>query len=312
MGIQIALILSVIAQFIAFFITISLIPKTRFSIAWISISIGFLLMALRRLLEVFSFYHTVATDNLSNTNSWIAVIISFSMLIASIYIRKIFEVINRIHEFRKETETKLLSAIISTEEKERRFFAKELHDGLGPVLSSAKLTISAIEKKNVTEQNNQLLEKVEHMVDTAIVTTREISNHLTPHVLERYGLRRAIETFIRNATARKTIKTDISTNIETHRFEHNIEVILYRICCELINNTLKYAEADKISINITEGEKFIEFKYSDDGIGFDINDVEYNGMGLTNIKSRVKSLNGSIEIISSPEKGFYTFIKLPT
>ncbi len=312
MGIQIALILSVIAQFIAFFITISLIPKTRFSIAWISISVGFLLMALRRLLEALSFYNNSISDNLSTINSWIAVIISFSMLIASIYIRKIFEVLNRIHQLRKETETKLLSAIISTEEKERRYFAKELHDGLGPVLSSAKLTISALEKNNLSGQNLQLVDKVESLVDNAIATTREISNHLTPHILERYGLRKAIDTFIRNATAGKPIHFEINSNTGDQRFEHNTEVILYRICCELINNTLKYAKAKKISINLNENEYAIILKYSDDGIGFEINPEENSGMGLTNIKSRVKSLDGSIELVTSPEKGFYACIILPS
>lgn len=311
MELQVALILSVALQFLAFVITISLIPKTKFNIAWISISIGFLLMALRRSFEVLYFFKGITTDTITNLNSWIAVVISIAMLVSSIYIRKIFEVLNRIHQLHKVNETKLLSAIISTEEKERKHFSKELHDGLGPVLSSAKMTVSAIQRNSMIPQNAELLNKVESMVDNAIVTTREISNHLTPHILERYGLRKAIETFIRNATARENIDINISTNIQKQRYNPNTEVILYRICCELVNNTLKYAMATQISIVLTESNKSIELKYDDNGTGFNIEQAENKGMGLTNIKSRVKSLNGSIELVSSPTNGFYAFIKLP-
>ena len=310
MELKIALIIAVIVQFIAFIITISLIPKTKFSIAWISISVGFLLMAVRRLVEVFYFFREIPTDKVTIVNSWIAVIISLAMLLSSFYIRKIFEVLNRIHQLRKESEAKLLSAIISTEEKERKHFAKELHDGLGPVLSSAKMTISAIDKKNIEEKNTGLLDKVEKLVDNAILATKEISNHLTPHVLARYGLKKAIETFIRNAMISETIQIKLSANIDKKRYKESVEVVLYRIFCELINNTQRHAFASKIAISLTDDNKNIELKYEDNGVGFDSSHEKY-GMGLTNIVSRVKALHGTIELISSPQKGFNAHIALP-
>lgn len=310
MELKIALIIAVIVQFIAFIITISLIPKTKFSIAWISISIGFFLMAVRRLVEVFYFFREIPTDKATIVNSWIAVIISLAMLLASFYIRKIFEVLNRIHQLRKESEAKLLSAIISTEEKERKHFAKELHDGLGPVLSSAKMTISAIDRTNFQENNTGLLDKVENLVDNAILTTKEISNHLTPYALARYGLKKAIETFIRNAMISENLQITLSTPIDKKRYKESIEVVLYRICCELINNTQRHAFASKIAISLTDDNKNIELKYEDNGVGFDSSNEKY-GMGLTNIVSRVKSLHGTIELISSPQKGFNAYIALP-
>ena len=310
MELKIALIIAVIVQFIAFVITISLIPKTKFSIAWISISIGFFLMAVRRLVEVFYFFREIPTDKATIVNSWIAVIISLTMLLSSFYIRKIFEVLNRIHQLRKASEAKLLSAIISTEEKERKHFAKELHDGLGPVLSSAKMTISAIDKKNIEEKNTGLLDKVEKLVDNAILTTKEISNHLTPHALARYGLKKAIETFIRNAMISEMIQISLSANIDKKRYKESVEVVLYRICCELINNTQRHAFASKIAISLTDDNKNIELKYEDNGVGFDSSHEKY-GMGLTNIVSRVKALHGTIDLISSPQKGFNAHIALP-
>lgn len=91
------------------------------------------------------------------------------------------------------------------------------------------MTISAIHKKNTSPHTTELLEKIESLVDNAITSTREISNHLTPHVLERYGLKKAIEIFIRNSSLKETIRIEISSNIEKKRFSYNIEVILYRI-----------------------------------------------------------------------------------
>jgi len=311
MVLQVALITSVVIQFLAFIITISLIPKTKFNIAWISISIGFLLMALRRLFEAFTFYGSETSATVAVFSSWVAVVISMSMLIASLYIRKIFEVINRLQKLRKENEARLLSAIISTEEKERKYFSKELHDGLGPLLSSAKMTLSAIDREDVNEQNSQFLNKVEIMVDSAIVTTKEISNHLTPHLLERYGLKKAIDTFVKNTIATNSIQIETSSNIGKKRYQHTTEVILYRICCELINNSLKYASATKITILLTQHLNTIELNYDDNGKGFHLETQGGNGMGITNIKSRVKSLNGSIKMVSSPGNGFYVAIKLP-
>ena len=309
MGLNAALIISVVAQFIAFFITVSLIPKTKFSIAWISISIGFLLMALRRLFELV-FQYGPDSDGIATLNSWVAVIISAFMLISSIYIRKIFKVLNRIHQLRKENEAKMLSAVINTEEKERKHFSKELHDGLGPLLSSAKMTLSAMDRSRMQKQDQNMLNKAENMVECAITTIREISNHLTPSVLERYGLKKAVETFVRNTDLKDSIDLSIESNIAKKRYNLNLEVILYRICCELINNTLKHASASRITLHLLDRSDVLELLYNDNGIGFEKMD-ETHGMGLNNIRSRVKSLKGTLELISSPGEGFHARIELP-
>lgn len=312
MELQIALIVSAIFQVIAFIISISLIPQTNFKIAWISISVGFFLMAIRRVIELLYVWYGIS-PGLSDisANSWIAVIISLAMLIASVYIRKIFQVINRIHLLRKENEAKLLSSVIQTEEKERKYFSKELHDGLGPVLSSIKMTLSAIDKTQVSELNQQLIAKTEHLINHGIEVTKEISNKLTPHVLENFGLKKAIDNFIRNLPENITVNIQITADIEKKRYSYETEVILYRIFCELINNTLKYAQATRISVLIAENNEMLNFIYDDNGVGFTMDDIDQKGMGINNIKSRVASLNGSLEIISSPNKGFYANIKLP-
>ncbi len=311
MFIQIALIISVLLQFGAFFITISLIQKTKFNISWIAISIGFFLMAIRRLIELIDIANIDNNSNQTLINSWIAVFISLLMFIASIYIRQIFNLQGKINKLRKENEAKVLSAIIKTEEKERQKFAKELHDGLGPILSSIKMAISAINKSVIGKTNKQIIDKTENTVDNAITSIKEISNNLSPHILERFGLEKAIKTFTDTIITKEDLEIILSFNLDGKRYDYNIEVILYRITGELIANTLKYASASKVEISLLNYNEKLELIYSDNGIGFDMKKIKSKGMGLSNINSRVKSLDGEIEMHSKHKQGFFLKITLP-
>jgi len=311
MFIQVALIISVLLQFVAFFITISLIQKTKFNISWIAISIGFFLMAIRRLIEFIDIVNIDHDSTQTLINSWIAVSISLLMFIASIYIRQIFNWQGKINKLRKENEAKVLSAIIKTEEKERQKFSKELHDGLGPILSSIKMAISAVNKSIIGNTNEKIIKKTELAVDNAIISIKEISNNLSPHILERFGLEKAIKTFTDTIITRENLEIILSSNLAGKRYNYNIEVILYRIIGELITNTLKHASASKVEISLFNYEEKLELFYSDTGIGFDIKNNNRKGMGLSNINSRVKSLDGEIEMHSKHKQGFFLKITLP-
>ena len=310
MFIKIALIISVALQFGAFFITISLIQKTKFNISWIMISIGFFLMAFRRLNELISIININEYNTQTYINSWIAVLISLLMFIASIYIRQIFNLQGKINGLQKENEAKVLSAIIKTEEKERKKFAKELHDGLGPILSSIKMAVSAVNKSVIGKENKQIIDKTENAVDDAILSIKEISNNLSPHILERFGLEKAIKTFTDTIITGNDLQIIQSSNLYGKRYGYNVEVVLYRIIGELIANTLKYASASKIEISLFNYENRLELFYSDNGIGFDMKNLKSNGMGLSNINSRVKSIDGDIEMHSKPNQGFFLKISI--
>ncbi len=311
MIIQLALLISVAFQFGAFLITISLIQKTKFNVSWIMISIAFLLMAFRRLNELININNIESSNIQISINSWIAVLISVLMFVASFYIRQIFNFQGKINKLRKENEAKVLSAIIKTEENERKKFAKELHDGLGPILSSIKMAISAINKSVVGITNEKIIDKTESAVDNAILSIKEISNNLSPHILERFGLEKAIKTFTDTIITGNDLQIIQSSNLYGKRYDYNVEVVLYRIIGELIANTLKYACASKIEISLFNYENRLELFYSDNGIGFDMENSKSNGMGLSNINSRVKSLDGKIEMHSKPKQGFFLKITIP-
>lgn len=306
------LILSITCQVVATLIAISMIRRTRYNISWLFISGAFVLMAIRRMIEAKTL--VLDPDNTwGNINNWLGVGISIFLLLGTVYIKKIFDLQDKIKILRDRAEGNILNAIISTEEKSRQQFAKELHDGIGPLLSTIKMSISAINKEEIGDQNKVILDKTNQAIQEAITAVKEISNNLSPHILNNFGLLKALQNFTDHMPA-KEIDIMISSNIDGNRYTYNTEVTLYRILCELINNTVKHASAKKIEIDLHEEGNNLVINYLDDGVGFDPQELESNhqGLGFPNIQSRIKSLNGNIEMFTKPNEGFMMKISVST
>ncbi|WP_321345143.1 sensor histidine kinase [uncultured Draconibacterium sp.] len=311
MLLQIALFLSMIIQLGAATISISLIRRTRFNVSWILISAGFVLMALRRLFEVSLLFWDIHLVSKEEVNSWIGILISVLMMVGVIFIRQIFNLQDRIDEIQKENETKVLKAVIQTEEKSRQAFARELHDGLGPVLSSIKMTTSAIEMEKMDHPNRIIFERTCNATDEAINTLKEIANHLSPHLLKNYGLVKALDNFTQRLLVNSSIHLVLNNTIGIKRFGYDVEINVYRIICELLNNSVKHGKPDKIQIDIRGNDNILFVEYEDDGNGFDSKIIPHTGMGLENLNSRIKSLHGSINIDSRPGNGMKVKIQIP-
>lgn len=216
---------------------------------------------------------------------------------------------------KKQIQNKILNAIIETEEKEKQRFAKDLHDGLGPILSTSKLYLKSLMQNcnNDCQKNNyKIVQKIDEIINEAIVSIKEISNHLSPHLLTNFGFTTALRSIAKKIENTSDIKFKINSNSE-ERFLQNIETSAYRVVLEMINNTIKYANANLIDIDIKIDSEKLQISYSDNGIGIDLEkiDVFKTGMGLQNIKSRIKSLNGNIEIITKKNCGFKSFFYIP-
>lgn len=315
MLLKFSLLLSMIFQMSAAIIAVSLIHRTKYNISWILISSGFVLMSVNRLIEFSSIFWETSIIEKEYVDNWICVFVSILMLLGLIFIRRIFNFQARIDEIRKNSEARLLSAIIQGEEKARLVIARDLHDGLGPLLSSIKMIISATDLEKLDQNNRKIIERSCLVTDEAIVSLKEISNHLSPHLLKNYGFTRAIETFAGQLLEDSRVKFKMITNIESRRFNYDIEISLYRIVTELLNNSAKHANAKNIRLGIFEKGNFIKLEYKDDGAGFSIenyqNESGYKGMGLGNIRSRIKSLNGQFFINTGPGKGITVFIQTP-
>ncbi|MCG8698957.1 MAG: PAS domain S-box protein [Bacteroidales bacterium] len=213
---------------------------------------------------------------------------------------------------RKSTERVVLNAIINTEEKERERFAQEIHDGLGPLFSTIKLYIqSAYEEKNEKERKF-LLNRTEDTINEAILSLREISNNISPHILKNFGLSSAIASFVERLQSKVEFEIDFQSNINT-RLDETIETVLYRSAAELLNNTVKHAHASKVVIQLAAAAHMLSFTYADNGIGVDMKKelVNKKGLGLFNIKNRIHSIRGDIQFLSNRKNGFKVIVNIP-
>lgn len=210
---------------------------------------------------------------------------------------------------RKEGEKKILQAVMTAEEDERSRFAQELHDGLGPILSNVQMYFQWLAEED--ENKEFVITKGEQSLKNAFAALRELSNKLSPHILQNFGITHALNNFI-ESLATKKIRIDFKTNLETYRFSTEIEITLYRTITELINNSLKYSGAGKIRLEMFLNEDYLISTYNDDGKGFDMTQVEKKGkgFGLLNIKNRIKTIHGDLVIKTGISQGFRAIIKI--
>lgn len=215
---------------------------------------------------------------------------------------------------KKETDRKLLKATIKGEEQERNRFSRELHDGLGPLLSTIKLYFQWISETDSNQKKQLLLQNGNKNIEEAIATLREISNNLSPRALSSFGLVIALENFIANFKQGEHIDIKFSTDLD-QRLVKEVEINLYRIIMELLNNSIKHAQAKEIAIDLryNKSTRVVHLDYVDDGIGFANNPLGQTekGRGLANISNRVESYKGTITIESEPNKGFKARIEFP-
>ncbi len=215
---------------------------------------------------------------------------------------------------RKQIERQILSAVIKAEEKERERISRDLHDGLGPLLSTIKLYINELESGELKSgEKNEMLKQTNELINEAISSTRAISNNLSPHLILDFGLVKAVEAFCKKVNLAQKTRIEFGNRLDNRRFDQTIEIVLYRVITELINNTLKHAQASRIEIELEVIEGVLQLTYLDDGIGFDkdkVMNAENNGMGMKNIISRLRSIDGNYRIHSRPGSGFLIVVEI--
>ncbi len=301
--------ISLIAQYVSLVMlmiaagyAISLVKKTKFNASWILISSGILVLVATQLLGLVASYIPDARveEKLDMVVRWLNSFIGIVFLLGIFYVRKLIKHLKRMDEFRAKMENRILSAVIKTEEHERQRFAKELHDGLGPLLSVIKMLVSGFNKNKSEDENLKLVHGVKQAVDEAIIGVREISANISPHILNNFGLYAAVEAFVKRI--KPTLDIELDADFKDTRFPFAVETIMYRVICELINNTIKHAKATKVVVKLTFDNSKLRLLYSDNGKGFVINN-ETMGMGLDNMRYRLRSGNGDLELFSNPGKG---------
>lgn len=213
---------------------------------------------------------------------------------------------------KKLNQQKIFNAALYAEEKERTRIAKELHDGVSPLLATVKLYVQTLKDADDELIKNTILLRTEATLNESIRCITEISNNLSPHILQNFGLIEAVRSFTEKISGPNNLHIEIKSNFES-RLDKQIEIALYRVTNELLNNTVKYAKASHVLINFIKNSQYIMLKYTDNGVGFDTISVAHSskGMGLFNITNRIKSINGNIDLKSSTDKGVIITIHIP-
>jgi len=208
-------------------------------------------------------------------------------------------------------ENKILKAVIETEENEKTRFAQELHDGLGPILSSIKMYIQWMEKPNANLDRDEGLKHIENLIGLAHQSLREVAFGLSPHILKDFGIVEALKTFSNKIKGDETPSIIINSNL-TSRLNETVETIIYRILIECINNSLKHSHGNLIVITLKLNYSILNIDYYDNGVGFDLDEItdKKMGLGLYNILNRLKSINGDITINTQHGQGFSVKIKI--
>lgn len=307
MMIQILLYLSIVVQCVAMYYAVRLVRVTKYNSIWILFIIGFVVLAGERVLQLWMSYGN--PEPLIELE-WFDIVVSICMSVGIVLLDKLIIYIDRLNRHRQLTDKRILMAVLRAEERTRSNFAKELHDGLGPLLSSAKISLSALATTEMDESRQEIFNNTRYVVDEALRSLREISNNLSPHVLSDFGLARGIQTFIDRLSSLHSVKISFATNLKGERYDTDIEVIIYRVVCELINNSLKHSGCSEIRLSLAVSGDVLELQYSDNGRGFNPQAVMDCGMGLSNIYSRINSLNGELDIHSGKGKGMRASVKV--
>jgi two-component system, NarL family, sensor kinase len=212
-----------------------------------------------------------------------------------------------------EQEKKLLTynAMINGQEQERQRIAKDLHDGIGGLLSTVKAHFNAIQDEVTKLEKINIYKKTNNLIDEACEEVRRISHDMMPRTLELSGLNLAVEDLATSLRS-KGLTCDLEIIGLEDRLDQNKETMIYRSLQELCNNIIKHAQAKNVLLHIIKNGNQLSILVEDDGIGFDLEKAETaQGIGLKSIRSRIKFLDGTINFDSIKGEGTTVNIDIP-
>jgi len=207
---------------------------------------------------------------------------------------------------RKQKQLFAAQVALESETAERSRLAKDLHDGLGGMLSLVKLNLNDMKGLKVMEHSDaEHFSKAIDMLDNSITELRRVAHHIMPESLVRSGLKTSLEDF-----AAAVPNAEFHFFGQESRLETNLEITLYRSAHELVNNVLKHASATHIDIQLVQEPDRISLTVSDNGNGFDTTQTA-GGIGLQNIRNRIAVYNGEMHIYSNQKSGTEINIEIP-
>lgn len=219
----------------------------------------------------------------------------------------------QIIQLKQEQQLSVADAVLQSQENERSRLARDLHDGLGGMLSGIKQSLNVMKGNQVlTETAARALGQVIDDLDRSIGELRHIARNMMPEALVRFGLRDALHDYCDHLRLSNSLPVHFQAYGLDDRLPQQTEVILFRVAQELLNNIIKHADATQILVQLMEGEGQVNLTIEDNGKGFDAEALKTApGVGWLNIRSRIEYLNGVLDLKSAPGKGTSVHVSVP-
>lgn len=200
----------------------------------------------------------------------------------------------------------LVQRNLATQEEERKRIAAHLHDDIGSKLGVLHLTFHRLRRADSNSpQYGPMCDEIDNLIASTLDTARRISHELLPPTLEDFGLTSAIEELCEQVRKTGAVSITFETYLgRTDIGDTHTELNLFRIVQEMLNNTLKYAQANQVSIRLTRENELRKLIYHDNGRGFDPVALGRKGLGLKNLESRAKIIGGSFSLKTAVGQGF--------
>jgi two-component system NarL family sensor kinase len=215
----------------------------------------------------------------------------------------------RIRELEKDKQLVAVDALLKGQEDERRRMAKDLHDGLGGILSGVKLSLGAMKGNMLlSDENTRLFSRVLDQLDHSITEMRRVAHNMMPEALVKLGLQQAIQDYCDGLNELVPTPFKVQFHGLGIRMQGATEIVIYRIVQELLNNIVKHADATEVLVQIMRHDNNLTITVEDNGKGFYVGSAQNKGNGLGNVRSRVDYLKGHLDIQSIPGKGTSTHI----
>ena len=270
-GFIVLMVILTIVQLVAIVYASYLIRRTKYNSIWILCIVGFAVSFAQHIIQIFS-RRGYAID--SSLYLILDAVASLCVVLAVIFAHRLVNYIDRLTHQRTLFNKRIMTAVLRTEEQ------------------------------------SEILKNTQYVIDEAIRSVREISNNMSPQILIDFGLAQGVKSFISRLNALNKVDIHFNTNLRKERFDGDVEVIMYRVICELINNSLKHSGCTSISLSLSFEADSLKLDYSDNGRGFRPKAVIDCGMGLSNIVSRIDSLNGEFDITSRKGQGMHAVARV--
>lgn len=206
----------------------------------------------------------------------------------------------------------VIQSIIITQEEERKRIAQDLHDAISSKLNIVSLNANLLTEKDIsTEETNKIGDSILKITNTVLESSRQIAHDLLPPTLDKFGLAAALEELCDEVRATQKFKMTCRLSYQNGFFPAEKELHIFRIVQELINNSIKHANATTLALAVETEENLVSLHYSDDGKGFDVQLAkEAKGLGMSGITNRAGILDGKFHITTQPQQGIKVVLEV--